>query len=117
MLIGGSDLISALNKIDYTRVITATQSVTKWGLDFTELRSKFGTLYVLLSEVMDDCGMAGNGLVIDPEYITKYTHLPFSTQKLDLKASGQRNVDAIVLTEASCLVLRYPAAHMRIVAR
>ena len=115
VLVGGSALISALNKLDYTRVVTATQSVTKWGLDFTELRSKFGTLYVLLSEVLDDCGMAENGLIIDPEYITKYTHIPFSTQKLDLKSSGQRNVDAIVITEASCLVLRYPGAHMRIV--
>ncbi len=70
---------------------------------------------MLLSEVLDDCGMAENGLIIDPEYITKYTHIPFSTQKLDLKSSGQRNVDAIVITEASCLVLRYPGAHMRIV--
>ena len=25
-----------------------------------------------------------------------------------------RNTDALVLTEASCLTLRYPAAHMRI---
>ena len=34
---------------------------------------------------------------------------------LDLKKSGQRNSDAVVLTEASCLVLRYPEAHMRII--
>jgi len=25
-----------------------------------------------------------------------------------------RNVDALVMTEASCLVLRYPKAHMRV---
>ena len=41
--------------------------------------------------------------------------LPFGTEALNLKASGQRNTDAIVLTEASCLVLRYPKAHMRVV--
>ena len=28
--------------------------------------------------------------------------------------NGQRNTDAVVMTEASCLVLRYPEAHTRI---
>ncbi len=115
ILIGGSELIGMLNKLDYQRVITATDTVTKWGIDFTELRSKFGTLYVLLSEVFDECGMADAGMIIDPEYLQKYTHQPFSAETLNLKASGVRNVDAMVLTETSCLVLRYPKAHMRII--
>lgn len=114
VLIGGSGLISQLNKQEVMRVVLSSQSVTKWGIDFTELRSKFGTVLVLLSEVFDEVGMPDAGLIIDPEYITKYTHIPFTTQRLDLKSSGQRNVDAIVLTEASCLVLRYPKAHMRV---
>ena len=96
-------------------MITSSDTVTKWGIDFNELRSKFGTLYVMLSEVFDECGMEDNGIVIDPEYMQKYSHVPFSTEALNLKASGVRNVDALVLTEASCLVLRYPKAHMRIV--
>ena len=115
ILIGGSELIGTINKLDYNRVITASDTVTKWGIDFTELRSKFGTLYVLLSEVFDECGMAGNGMIIDPEYMQKYVHQPFSAETLNLKASGVRNVDATVLTETSCLVLRYPKAHMRII--
>lgn len=115
ILIGGSGLIGRLNKLDYTKVITAGDSVAKWGIDFTELRSKFGTLYVLLSEVFDECGMADNGMIIDPEYLQKYSHMPFGSEALNLKASGVRNVDALVLTEASCLVLRYPKAHMRII--
>lgn len=115
VLIGGSKLIGALSHLDVTRVVRSGETVSKWGIDFTELRSKFGTLYLLLSEVFDDCGMADNGLVIDPEYLQKYSHLPFSTEALNLKSSGLRNTDALVLTEASCLVLRYPKAHMRIV--
>jgi len=115
ILIGGSELIGTINKLDYNRVITASDTVTKWGIDFTELRSKFGTLYVLLSEVFDECGMAANGMIIDPEYLQKYVHQPFSAETLNLKASGVRNVDATVLTETSCLVLRYPKAHMRII--
>ena len=116
-MIGGSGLIGRISKLDYTRVITAGQHVSKWGIDFTELRSKFGCLYLLLSEVFDEVGMKDAGIVIDPEYIQKYTHIPFSTEQLNLKKSGVRNVDALVMTEASCLVLRYPKAHMRITSR
>lgn len=54
-------------------------------------------------------------MVVDPEYITKYCHVPFRTERLDLRSAGVRNVDAIVITEASCLVLRYPQSHMRVV--
>lgn len=117
VLIGGSKLIGMLNKLDYTRVVTGHDTVSKWGIDFTEVRSKFGTLYLMLSEIFDECGMAECGMVIDPEYLQKYCHVPFSTESLNLKSSGLRNVDALVLTEASCLVLRYPNAHMRIVQR
>jgi hypothetical protein len=117
ILIGGSGLISKISKLDYDRVITAGQHVSKWGIDFTELRSKFGCIYVMLSEIFDEVGMTDEGIVIDPEYIQKYTHIPFSTEQLNLKKSGVRNVDALVMTEASCLVLRYPNAHMRISTR
>ena len=115
VLIGGSGFIGRLNKLTYSKVVNAGESVVKWGIDFSELRSKFGTLYVLLSEIFDECGMENDAMIIDPEYLQKYGHLPFGTEALDLKASGQRNTDAIVLTEASCLVLRYPKAHMRVV--
>lgn len=114
VLIGGSALIEAINKIDYTKVVNAKDTVTKWGIDFTEINSKFGRLYVLLSEVFDECGMESGGMIIDPAYLQKYSHLPFGTEALDLKSAGVRNTDALVLTEASCLVLRYPKAHVRI---
>lgn len=115
VLIGGSGLIGRLNKLNYTKVINAGESVAKWGIDFSEMSSKFGKLYVLLSEVFDECGKPDNGIIIDPEYLQKYSHLPFGTEALNLKSAGVRNTDALVLTEASCLVLRYPKAHVRIV--
>ena len=117
LLIGGSGFIEALHKLDATRVLTSSDKMTRWGLDFTSYVSKFGTLYVLHSETFDQCGHADDAMVIDPEYLTKYSHIPFSTEKLNLRASGVRNTDAIVITEASCLVLRYPRSHMRIVAQ
>ncbi len=117
VLIAGSDLINKLNTLDYQKVIKANDTVTKWGIDFTTLLSKFGTLYVLHSEVFDDAGMSEYGFIFDPEYLTKWSHVSFDRQTLDLKTAGIRNTDAVVLTEASCLTLRYPGCHMRIVPK
>lgn len=115
VLVAGSGLVEALNNLEYTRMVGATQTTTHWGIDFQEVRSKFGTLYVVHSEVFDQCGMDNCGMIIDPEYMTKYVHVPFKVEHLDLKKSGVRNVDALVATEASCLVLRHPKVHVRIV--
>lgn len=115
VLLAGRDLISALNKIDHTHVITARDQVTQWGIDFSELQSKFGRLYVVYSDIFDTMGMPGSGMVIDPEYIQKHVFIPFTAETLDLRGSGQRNTEAMVLTEASCLTLRYPEAHARII--
>lgn len=115
VLVAGSALIEAINNLEYTRVVGASQSTTRWGIDFQEIRSKFGTLYVVHAEIFDQCGMESSGMIIDPEYMTKYVHVPFKVEHLDLKKSGVRNVDALVVTEASCLVLRHPKAHVRIV--
>ena len=117
ILIAGSALIEALNKLSYTKVIAADDTVTRWGIDFNELRSKFGTLYVVHSEVFDQCGHESDGMVLDPQYMSKYTHIPFKVDHLDLKKSGQRNTDALVATEASCLVLRHPKSHFRVIGQ
>lgn len=114
VLLAGSGLIERLSNLESARVLGASDKVTRWGIDFHEICSKFGTLYVIHSEVFDSCRHSRDGLIIDPEYITKYVHVPFNVEHLDLKKSGIRNVDALVITEASCLVLRHPKAHIRI---
>jgi len=117
ILIAGTELIEQLSLLEgNNRVMLPGDVVSRWGLDFTEMHSKFGTLYVIHSEVLDSCGHAADGLIIDPEYLTKYVHVPFSATTLDLRKSGQRNTEAVVLTEVSCLVLRYPDAHVRVTA-
>ena len=99
------------------KVISADEDFVKWGIDFSEIRSKFGRLFILYSEVFDECGMSDYGFIFDPEFLSKWSHVPFDRQVLDLKGAGVRNTDAVVLTEASCLTLRYPAAHMRIIPK
>ena len=117
ILIGGSDFIGRINKLDVNKVISADEDFVKWGIDFSEIRSKFGRLFILYSEVFDECGMSDYGFIFDPEFLSKWSHVPFDRQVLDLKGAGVRNTDAVVLTEASCLTLRYPAAHMRIIPK
>ena len=117
VLIGGSKFIEALHKLEIMRTISSGEVKTKWGIDFTEICTKFGTLYVVLSEIFDQCGHSEDAFVLDPEYLTKYSHVPFRTERLDLRSSGLRNTEAVIITEASCLVLRYPNSHMRIVAQ
>ena len=114
VMIAGSDMIQAINKLEYTKVINSSDTVTRWGIDFNELRSKFGSLYVIHSEIFDQCGHSSDALIIDVQYLTKYTHLPFRVERLDLKKSGVRNTDALVATEASCMVLRHPSAHVKV---
>lgn len=115
ILLAGSALIDKLNRQQITRTAGAADTVTKWGIDFSEIVSKFGRLYVAHAEIFDQCGKSEYGMVIDPDYITKYAFIPMQAERLELKRSGQRNTDAIVITEASCLVLRHPKAHMRVV--
>lgn len=114
ILIAGTRLMEALSKIPHEKALGGGETFTKWGIEFKEIRSNFGSLYVLHSEVFDQCGHASDGFILDPDYMTKYVHVPFQAQKLDLRGAGVRNTDAVVLTEASCLVLRYPTTHMRV---
>ena len=115
LLLAGSKLMQALSQLEYSKVVSAGETKVKWGIEFKEISSNFGTLYILHSEVFDQCGHENDGFIIDPDYMTKYVHVPFQAENLDLRKSGQRNTDAVVLTEASCLVLRYPNAHMKVI--
>lgn len=89
--------------------------MVKWGLQFQEIVTNFGTLSMIHSEIFDQCGHSSDAMVIDHEYLTKYVHVPFRTEKIDLRRSGTRNSSAVVITEASCLVLRYPDSHLRVI--
>ncbi len=114
ILIAGTGLVEAISKLEVNRIVRGSETRVKWGVEFKEIVSNFGTLYLLHSEIFDQCGHRNDGFIVDPNYMTKYVHVPFRAEQLDLRSSGQRNTDAVVLTEASCLVLRYPNAHMKV---
>lgn len=115
ILIAGTQLVEALSRLEYTKTLSAGETQVRWGLELKEIRSTFGSLFVAHSEIFDQCGHSLDGFILDPDYLTKYCHTPFSLEKLDLRTSGVRNTDATVITEASCLVLRYPQSHVRVI--
>lgn len=115
ILMGGSEFIEQLSRVECSRIIVGASTTVRWGLEFREIKSNFGTLYVIHNEIFDQCGHSSDAMVIDPNMITKYVHIPFQTEKLDLRTAGTRNTDAVVLTEAACLVLRNPACHLKVV--
>lgn len=117
ILMGGSDFIEKLSSLPYQRVVAGTQTQVRWGLEFREIKSNFGTLYVIHNEIFDQCGHSADAMIIDPNMLTKYVHQPFGTERLNLRSSGTRNTEAVVITEASCLVLRNPACHLRVVGK
>lgn len=117
ILMGGTGLILALSKLPFTRTVGSENSVTRWGIRFREIVTNFGSLFVVHSETFDLCGHPNDGFIIDPDYITKYTHIPFSKERIDLRRAGDRNTDAVVLTEASCVVLRNPRVHFRVIGK
>ena len=114
VLLAGSGLIQYLSSLPSVKVVAAEEKKTVWGIDFHLIVTKFGTLYVHHSEVFDLCGKENSGMVIDPDYITKYTHVPFSAERISFRKQGVRNTEGVVLTEASCIILRHPDSHIRI---
>lgn len=116
ILMGGSDFIEKLSTFDYKHIVVGTRSAVHWGLEFREIKSNFGTLCVIHNEIFDQCGHSADAMVIDPNMLTKYVHIPFTAERLDLRTSGTRNTEAVVLTEASCVVLRNPKCHLRVIA-
>lgn len=117
ILIGGAGFIEKLNTLSATRFLSANDKVTRWGIDFSEINSKFGTLYVIYSEIFDQCAHSDDALVIDPAYLSKYVHVPFRVDLIDMQKTGTRNTQALVATEASCLVLRHPKAHVKVLGQ
>lgn len=114
ILLAGSNLLRNLASEPNLSIISKEGKKTAWGIDFNVVHTRFGTLYVHLSEVFDLCGKPDSGIVIDPEYITKYVHVPFTADNISFRKQGVRNTEGIVLTEASCLVLRHPDTHLRL---
>lgn len=91
--------------------LDASQTEVVLGITFTKLKTDFGTIYIKHHPLLDLCGWEDKGFVLDITQLEKHTFKPLETKDIDLKGSGQSNVDATVIDEASCPVLRYGDTH------
>jgi hypothetical protein len=113
VLLCGSDFLAALSKIDSDK-FRLKDTVEVWNLKFKSWETDFGEILAMHDELFDMNGMYDCAFALDPEFLTKKTHLSWSRNILDLKKAGVRNTDAVVIQEISCLYLRYAKAHARL---
>lgn len=109
----GSGLMTNLSLIKYAD--TQKQSNTtfvKYGITFKEITTNFGTLWVVHDESFDEAGMYDKGLIVDIEFLRKYSFGELEAKDLNVK--HERNVEARTIEEISGLVLQNPEAHMRV---
>lgn len=112
ILFCGSDMLSAFSKIKSDK-FRLKDTVEIWNLKFKSWDTDFGEVLTIHHELFDKNGMSDCGFAMDPEYLSKKTHVSWARNVLDLKSAGIRNTDAVVIQEVSCLYLRYAKAHAR----
>jgi hypothetical protein len=108
----GSNMLAKLSKIKSDK-FRLKDTVEIWDLKFKSWDTDFGEILTIHHEFFDYNGMSDCAFALDPEYLYKKTHISWDRSVLDLKKAGIRNTDAVVLTEASALYLRYAKAHAR----
>ncbi len=113
VLLCGSDFLAALSKIQSDK-FRLKDTVEVWNLKFKSWETDFGEILAMHDELFDLNNMSDRAFALDPEFLTKKTHVSWSRNILDLKKAGVRNTDAVVLQEISCLYLRYAKAHARL---
>jgi len=113
ILFCGSDMLSAFSKIKSDK-FRLKDTVEVWNLKFKSWDTDFGEVLTIHHELFDANGMSDCGFALDPEYLSKKTHVSWTRNVLDLKKAGVRNTDAVVLQEVACLYLRYAKAHARL---
>ena len=58
--------------------------------------------------------MSNEAIIIDPDYIDKWTLRALGSKDIDTKSNGEFDGDVNVTTEISAIVLRYLNAHCRV---
>ena len=112
ILFCGSDMLAAFSKIESDK-FRLKETVEIWNLKFKSWDTDFGEVLTIHHELFDANGMSDCGFAMDPEYLSKKTHVSWARNVLDLKTAGIRNTDAVVIQEVACLYLRYAKAHAR----
>jgi hypothetical protein len=113
LIIYGSDFLEAVENVEFTRNVTVGTKSQAYGLEFSSIISKFGTLQGIHDKTLDDMGMADKAFILDADFLRKWT-MGWQVKDLDFKSNGEKDVDGRSLIEISALVLKNPNAHSRV---
>ena len=112
ILFVGKDLMEEMSNIELSKQISSKDTEVKWGIRFNVIETNFGRFLVKHHRLFDSAGWAKKGLVLDMNNIERHVFKKFEDLELDLRTSGQKNVNANVISEAYCVAVRYPDTHM-----
>jgi hypothetical protein len=113
LFIVGSDLLERFEQVDYRKVVYVGTRKQAYGLEFSQIISKFGTLNVIHDQTLNDLGLSDAGFILDPDFLRKWT-MGWRVEDFDLRESGISDSDARALIETCGLVLKNPDAHTRV---
>lgn len=115
LIFAGNNLMADILKIDLVQKQLGEKSVEIVpGLKIKRIETSFGELLLFHHKLFDQMGYNNDGLVVDMANIKKRTFQPMKKEELDLAKSGQKYVDAQLVSEIHCLETRYLATHFKI---
>jgi hypothetical protein len=111
----GSGLMTNLSLIKYANVFQMANSThVRYGITFKEIVTNFGSLYVVHDETFDHACRRDSGLIFDPSLLRKHSIFSMKTADLDLRLSGEKDVDARIIADISGLWLQNRLAHVAV---
>lgn len=111
ILLCGSGLMERISNVDLKDYKPLNGKEVIFGIKWNRIETNFAEFLCYHYEFLDRYGWSEKGLVIDPEYINKWTFVDTNTQNIDMRSQGE-NVDKKVTQEVSCAILKYPSLHM-----
>lgn len=114
-IFAGSEFMARLSLLDLGNDVQVSVK-KRFNLEFNEMKTNFGTFEVIYDETMDVIGKSECAFIVDEDFLRRKDYEGIKpTQMLDLRGSGQRDVDAKVITRAMAPYLQNPNVHMRVI--
>lgn len=112
ILLAGNDLISNMSKTPTVqKQMAANSTEVVFGITFNKITTNLGTLLVRYDPILTQAKLPGDGVILDPEFLVKTNFDGTKFDKLDLRRSGVRRVEAESIAEASSALLRNRDTH------
>jgi hypothetical protein len=112
VMFAGSKFVAELSKVEsIQKQQEAGNTVVVWGIEWKEIRTNFGTLLLQHHKGLDLNGYEDKAIVLDMQYVDKWTFKSLERKEIDTKTSGKYDGDMFVSTEICGFALRYPDCH------